>query len=42
MRELDQLALARLVAEQSSPSEIRWEQCQRQMGLKEFELHHTR
>jgi len=30
-RELDQLALSRLVVENKSASEIRWEQCERRM-----------
>jgi len=35
VRELNGLALLRLVAVGKSPSEVRWEQCERRMGQME-------
>jgi hypothetical protein len=39
MGELDKLALSRLLAEEKSPSAIRWEQCERRMELAEALTH---
>jgi len=35
-REVNQLALARLLPETKSPSEIRWEQCERRLKLEDL------
>ena len=37
-RELDNLGLLRLVAETKSPSEIRWEQCERRMKAEDLSV----
>jgi len=36
VRELNELAMSRLVAQEKSPSEVRWEQCERRMKQTAF------
>ncbi len=39
-REFNELALSRLIAVEKSPSEIRWEQCERRMKAAELKSSH--